>query len=1101
LFASDSNKGYVHTPSLGHAAAAAVLRSGYLSHKEQAEGEPLAIDLSSERVHRAKWVLDGVREGQPLGALLGYRFERGLHDNGLDRYIFHFRTLAGLKQEEELAEAYENLHKAEALAREVSDLYAQSQEATARADAARLLKQQLENQRQRLQDEVNAINGLDQLARAADATVAQVDASITQEQNRKPQSGVHQKPGQSNFNIDIVDERDLDSWADQVQTLQEQRAQAFNQAKLAHNNFDARVAIRDFDLILIGALNDPAKAKSIAALEAEIAREEAAAQALEQQALSKEGTRGKAEADLTAARAALGELLNNQWAKALESVVANNVVDGLELQRRWKAGMKHQPPPPRWDATTIPFGDAALGFPAVESDDFKALDTQLRALDEMVDAVSDVVVAESVYHLVQGNPLRAGATLDAIATGEMAPPELEVIRTPRTGIGLTHRLLVLWSSSVNTTQLTSHWVVDESQVRASAEPFLNAWAAKLLGDPARIHCRAEFLDLKTGAVLGTAETTLHSLNLSPLDVAFMAEGDGQAQRSELEQRVVYQLLRTGLPSHVPNAEIRLIFERDPSWPMGLMSFGELIEVARSIRKLIAGARAADGRDLSLPEAPSSTALDVNELATRADRAVEKLQQAQQSLDALLSATSGPSDVEQLRSALLRMTFFGVQGAVPLSPTGDGPAIQSTLLAQAQSVAKEVNQRLARIAKLAGADSTAPEVLRDYHLARAREVFGADFRILPQFTPENGSVLNQTFGDTLALQGGDPFAAVTFFQRVSRVRSGVAQLNAALLYAEATNEDVALTLQVGQLPYKQNDRWVALPLSANQTIDGGRLSLVTHLPLQSSVDLKKPLSGLVIDEWAEVVPNKSETTGLTFHYDQPSGCAPQTVLIAVSSDDNRTVWDLDMLVSILNETFELAQLRALSLNGLIEARWVEDDLPAGATARSDGETWRWISAEPAPLFGKLAHQSAMVAGMHQHFFDGAIEPLVAGPGEILFAYVFLDPAQVPAEIMLQWNDGSWEHRGYWGANNIGWGVDGTNSRRYMGPLPPAGQWVRLEVPVELVGLEGRKINGMAFTLFDGQATWDRAGKGYRPSLIVDGDATDLSRAIDPLSAEG
>jgi hypothetical protein len=481
--------------------------------------------------------------------------------------------------------------------------------------------------------------------------------------------------------------------------------------------------------------------------------------------------------------------------------------------------------------------------------------------------------------------------------------------------------------------------------------------------------------------------------------------------------------------------------------------------------------------------------------------VEKLQQAQQSLDALLSATSGPSDVEQLRSALLRMTFFGVQGAVPLSPTGDGPAIQSTLLAQAQSVAKEVNQRLTRIAKLTGADSTAPEVLRDYHLARAREVFGADFRILPQFTPENGSVLNQTFGDTLALQGGDPFAAVTFFQRVSRVRSGVAQLNAALLYAEATNEDVALTLQVGQLPYKQNDRWVALPLSANQTIDGGRLSLVTHLPLQSSVDLKKPLSGLVIDEWAEVVPNKSETTGLTFHYDQPSGCAPQTVLIAVSSDDNRTVWDLDMLVSILNETFELAQLRALSLNGLIEARWVEDDLPAGATARSDGETWRWISAEPAPLFGKLAHQSAMVAGMHQHFFDGAIDPLVAGPGEILFAYVFLDPAQVPTEVMLQWNDGSWEHRGYWGANNIGWGVDGTNSRRYMGPLPPAGQWVRLEVPVELVGLEGRKINGMAFTLFNGQATWDRAGKGYRPSLIVDGDATDLSRAIDPLSAEG
>ena len=98
-------------------------------------------------------------------------------------------------------------------------------------------------------------------------------------------------------------------------------------------------------------------------------------------------------------------------------------------------------------------------------------------------------------------------------------------------------------------------------------------------------------------------------------------------------------------------------------------------------------------------------------------------------------------------------------------------------------------------------------------------------------------------------------------------------------------------------------------------------------------------------------------------------------------------------------------------------------------------------------------------------------------------------------MLQWNDGAWEHRGYWGANNIAWGVDGTASRRFMGPLPPAGQWVRLEVPADLVGLKGREVTGMAFTLWDGRATWDRAGKGCRPALTFDADAIDLSRAAD------
>jgi len=43
------------------------------------------------------------------------------------------------------------------------------------------------------------------------------------------------------------------------------------------------------------------------------------------------------------------------------------------------------------------------------------------------------------------------------------------------------------------------------------------------------------------------------------------------------------------------------------------------------------------------------------------------------------------------------------------------------------------------------------------------------------------------------------------------------------------------------------------------------------------------------------------------------------------------------------------------------------------------------------------------------------------------------------------------------------------------LPATGQWVRLEVPASLVGLEGQSVDGMAFTLFNGRATWDQTGK--------------------------
>jgi len=117
------------------------------------------------------------------------------------------------------------------------------------------------------------------------------------------------------------------------------------------------------------------------------------------------------------------------------------------------------------------------------------------------------------------------------------------------------------------------------------------------------------------------------------------------------------------------------------------------------------------------------------------------------------------------------------------------------------------------------------------------------------------------------------------------------------------------------------------------------------------------------------------------------------------------------------------------------------------AVTDGvnEQWKWTSAAPKPFFGFLAHQSEIFwSGMHQHRFFGASTGLPVNPGDSLFVYIYIDPQYLPGEVMLEWNDGSgsWEHRAYWGANLIDVGTNGTNSRRYMGTVPPAGQWVRL-----------------------------------------------------------
>lgn len=82
--------GHVLAPSLRHAAAAAVLRSGYLANDAQAR-KTFTLDLSSRRVRAAREIFEGLAQGQPLAALIGYQFERGLRNALLAQHILAFR--------------------------------------------------------------------------------------------------------------------------------------------------------------------------------------------------------------------------------------------------------------------------------------------------------------------------------------------------------------------------------------------------------------------------------------------------------------------------------------------------------------------------------------------------------------------------------------------------------------------------------------------------------------------------------------------------------------------------------------------------------------------------------------------------------------------------------------------------------------------------------------------------------------------------------------------------------------------------------------------------------------------------------------------------
>lgn len=686
LFAATDDPGFTHAPSLAHAATAAILHSGHLTNADAQTRDLLAIDLSSERVRLAGWLLDGVRQGQPLGALLGYRFERRLQEAKptLARFIKHFR----------------------------------------------------------------------------------------------------------------------------------------NQAPLV-------------------------------------------AQKLE------------------------------QTSQPSEVIAANNVVDGLRLQRLWQQ----------------PDGAAKVLPAPLTPTEKQALEAELNALADAADAVSDAVLAESVYQTVRGNPTRAGSTLDAIALGEAPPPELEVARTPRTGIALTHRLMTIFSGEPT---LSPDWDNASDSPRAAAEPHLNAWAARLLVPPQLVRCVVERLDTQTGAVVAAKELRLSELNLAPLDFIYAAADNRHAQQAEIEQRLFY-ITRRQSPDWPAHAPLRLQAGRAPNLPANELSYGEFTELTRTVRKLMAGARALTADDLSLPDQAQTAVINLDELTTRADNAERDLRQATSSLRGLLRAAEPKA--APLRDALLRLARFGLPGAVPLSALGDDAAEREMVLTQAVSIEPEVAQRLAQLDDLQTAfnPAAAPQARRDHQLARLRHVFGRDFIALPRFAPANGPELEQTFAASAQTQGNDPLAAITWFTRAARVRDGVARLDAALTYAEAVGAHESLNLIVGQLPFAAPDRWVGLPWLPDQP-PAARLSLIVQTSGQ--LEPRQPLSGLLLDEWVEVVPNRRETTGLAFQYNQPDAVAPQAILLAVPPAPDQP-WTLWLLQQVLLETLDLARLRGVDAQALDE----------------------------------------------------------------------------------------------------------------------------------------------------------------------------------------
>ncbi len=155
---------------------------------------------------------------------------------------------------------------------------------------------------------------------------------------------------------------------------------------------------------------------------------------------------------------------------------------------------------------------------------------------------------------------------------------------------------------------------------------------------------------------------------------------------------------------------------------------------------------------------------------------------------------------------------------------------------------------------------------------------------------------------------------------------------------------------------------------------------------------------------------------------------------------------------------------------------DDIVPAGSRiTASPGHPPNYVSPENGKVFSGKKALKRTAEGLAQDVVESVTNIAVPSNGKV-YVHVYIDPADVPKTLMIQYHSSGWLHRAVWGDYDaIQWGAAGTTQRVLIGEMPKPGKWVRLEVDASRIGLAtGTGITGFAFTQFGGTVYWDKAG---------------------------
>ncbi|OQW61749.1 MAG: hypothetical protein BVN28_06580 [Nitrospira sp. ST-bin4] len=608
-------------------------------------------------------------------------------------------------------------------------------------------------------------------------------------------------------------------------------------------------------------------------------------------------------------------------AGATEVQEDHQVVNGLTLAR-----------------TTAPFPWGVAGLTGLSTEQENALKAEKASIENTLDALRDLLTAESAYQLALGNFDRAAAVLQSAGSSTL-PPDIEVLDTPRgTQLAFTQRLAVQFDAAA----AGNPWNPIALTERARLEPALNAWLGDLLGTPGTICCRVaavngEGVVLNDGA--GPIEDTIsvEDLDLQPIDFIYLVRSQAESSgAAELETRVRHVFASER--ALADDAIVRITFA-DAGSAAGVRSFAEVLPLADRLRKLLGTARPLDGRHFycasrdPAPPTDNPGRIDTGELLTRVSTRVAAVRDQLRALGAAADdarASTQAADVTALRAALIAVARIGFGYAMPRSTTGTDIAQRDELVAQADAMVKratELGTATDTLLADAAAASGAQEVMRLLGSA-VKTWMGADMVLLPRFVYGDEYAVRDADAARGALlvharSAGSVLPVEEWLHGVACVRERVHEFEVFRMMADAARV-TPLPLTAFQLPFRTNDSWLGVQFPSTMEVAHDTVSMVQHLPQGFSA--AGPQCGLLIDEWTESVPNRQEVTGLTFNYNAPNSAPPQAILLAVSPNETGA-WSWDDLVDSVLDTFRRAKLRAVEPDSLGDAAGIGTLLPA------------------------------------------------------------------------------------------------------------------------------------------------------------------------------